>query len=160
MKDLDYPLSPERLLKAYASGVFPMAETRDDQEIFWVNPRRRGILPLDGFHVSRSLSRRIRRGGYEVALNRDFNAAVAACADREETWISREIELLYSSLHEMGHAHSLEIWEAEQLFGGVYGVTLGGAFFGESMFSRTKDASKLASGSSHTSSKHLWFHTF
>ena len=121
-----------------------MAETRDDQEIFWVNPRRRGILPLDRFHVSRSLARRIRRGGYEVALNRDFNAAVAACADRSETWINREIETLYSALHDMGYAHSLEIWKDGQLTGGVYGVTLGAAFFGESMFSRSKDASKLA----------------
>ena len=144
MKDDTPDLSPALVLSAYASGIFPMAEGRDDPGIFWVDPRRRGILPLDGFHISRSLARRIRRGGYAVTLNADFDAVVAGCADRAETWISAEIARLYASLHAQGHAHSLEIRVGEDLVGGVYGVTLGAAFFGESMFSRRTDASKLA----------------
>ena len=144
MKDEGAVLSPQLILGAYASGIFPMAESRDDPEIFWVDPRRRGILPIDGFHISRSLARRMRRGGYEVTLNADFDGVVAACADREETWISGEIAGLYNALHALGHAHSLEIRHDGRLTGGVYGVALGGAFFGESMFSRRTDASKLA----------------
>lgn len=144
MKDDAPVLSPQLILGAYASGIFPMAESRDDPEIFWVDPRRRGILPLDGFHVSRSLARRMRRGAYGVTLNADFDAVVAACADRSETWISEDIASIYSTLHDMGHAHSLEIWQDGELAGGVYGVALGTAFFGESMFSRRTDASKLA----------------
>lgn len=132
------------LLQAYASGIFPMAESRDDPDLFWVDPRRRGVLPLDGFHISRSLSRRIRRGGYEATLNRNFAGVVDACADRPETWINDEIRDLYLALHKGGHGHSLEIWSDHRLIGGVYGVTLGGAFFGESMFSRATDGSKLA----------------
>lgn len=144
MKDGETELTPQLLLGAYASGIFPMAESRDDPEIFWVDPRRRGILPMDRFHISRSLARRIRRGGYAVTLNRDFAGVVAGCADRPDTWINAEIFRLYSQLHDMGHAHSLEIWQDEELAGGVYGVALGAAFFGESMFSRRTDASKLA----------------
>ena len=144
MKDDAPLLSPQLILGAYASGIFPMAESRDDPEIFWVDPRRRGILPLDGFHISRSLARRIRRGGYDVTLNADFDAVVASCADRSETWISGEIAGIYGTLHDLGHAHSLEIWQEGQLAGGVYGVALGAAFFGESMFSRRTDGSKLA----------------
>lgn len=144
MKDDAPVLSPQLILGAYASGIFPMAESRDDPEIFWVDPRRRGILPLDGFHISRSLARRMRRGRYGATLDADFNGVVAACADRSETWISEEIASIYSTLHDMGHAHSLEIWEDTELVGGVYGVALGSAFFGESMFSRRTDASKLA----------------
>lgn len=153
MKDDSPVLSPQLILGAYASGIFPMAESRDDPEIFWVDPRRRGILPLDGFHVSRSLARRIRRGSYEVTLNADFDGVVAACADRSETWISEEIAGIYSALHELGHAHSLEIWQEGNLAGGVYGVALGAAFFGESMFSRRTDGSKLALA--HLT-HHLW----
>jgi len=137
-------LTAELLLLAYSAGVFPMAETRDDPEIFWVDPKRRGILPLDGFHLSRSLARRIKRGGYEVTVNRDFPAVVEACADRVETWINDEIYDRYVELHQMGKAHSLEVWQDGALSGGVYGVTQGAAFFGESMFSRRTDASKIA----------------
>ena len=121
-----------------------MAESRDDDELFWVDPRQRGVLPLDGFHVSRSLARRIRRGAYTATLNADFEGTLAGCADRSETWINAQIRALYLQLHQMGHAHSLEIWQDGVLAGGVYGVALGGAFFGESMFSRRTDASKLA----------------
>lgn len=137
-------ITPNLLLRAYASGIFPMAEGRRHPQIHWVDPARRGILPLDGFHISRSLGRRMRRGGYEVALNRDFPGVLDACADRDETWINAEIRALYLALHQMGYAHSLEIRTEGMLAGGVYGVTLGAAFFGESMFSRRTDASKLA----------------
>src|SRR6056297_279632 len=144
MSDAIPPLTPELLLQAYGAGVFPMCEHRDDPEIFWVDPHQRGILPLDGIHVSRSLARRMRRGGYEVTLNADFAGVLDACADRAETWINAEIRRLYLALHRMGHAHSLEIWQEGDLAGGVYGVVLGSAIFGESMFSRRTDASKLA----------------
>lgn len=137
-------LTPQRLLSAYALGVFPMAESRDATEIHWVDPRRRGVFPISEFHISRSLSRRIRRGSFSVTVDRDFDGVVRACADRPETWINDEIFHLYSQLHAMGHAHSLEIWQDGALVGGVYGVTLGAAFFGESMFSRATDGSKLA----------------
>lgn len=137
-------LTPDLLLKAYALGVFPMAESRADPDVFWVDPQRRGILPLDAFHISRSLARRLRRGGVEIAVNRDFAATVEGCADRPETWINDTIRDLYLALHASGFAHSLEVWRDGRLVGGVYGVTLGGAFFGESMFSRETDASKVA----------------
>lgn len=137
-------LTADLLLHAYASGVFPMAEHRDDPEVFWVDPKRRGILPLDGFRLSRSLAKRIRNGGFTVTVNRDFAGVVDGCADRAETWISAEIRDRYLELHAMGHAHSLEVWDGDALAGGVYGVSLGAAFFGESMFSRRRDASKLA----------------
>ncbi|MGH1354841.1 MAG: leucyl/phenylalanyl-tRNA--protein transferase [Thalassovita sp.] len=140
----DTILTPELLLNAYASGVFPMAETRDDPEIFWVDPRRRGVFPLDRFHISKSLAKRIRRQDFEVRINSDFPGVVQGCADREETWINDEIFFLYNQLYALGFAHSLEIFERDTLVGGVYGVTLGGAFFGESMFSRRTDASKIA----------------
>jgi len=132
------------MLRAYAMGIFPMAESRDDPEIHWVDPRLRGIIPLDGFHISRSLARRIRRGGYQATVDTDFAGVVTACAAREETWINDEIHRLYLDLHRMGHAHSQEIWQDGRLIGGVYGVVLGRAFFGESMFSAATDGSKLA----------------
>ncbi len=135
-------VTPELLLKAYAQGVFPMAESRDATEMHWVDPRRRGIIPLDGFHISRSLRGPILRA--TVTLDRDFDGVVQGCADRPETWINAEIFALYRALHAMGHAHSLEVWQDGQLVGGVYGVVLGAAFFGESMFSRVTDASKVA----------------
>lgn len=135
---------PEHLLKAYAMGIFPMAASRSDPSVHWVDPRRRGILPLDGFHISRSLRRRILRGSFRVTADRDFAGVVDGCADREETWISPQIRALYLALHDAGHAHSLEVWEDEALVGGVYGVVLGAAFFGESMFSFRTDASKVA----------------
>lgn len=121
-----------------------MAGSRDDPEIHWVDPRRRGVLPLDGFHISRSLARRIRRAEWQITTDRAFRAVVEGCSDRPETWINPEILDLYLELAGMGFAHSLEVWEGEELVGGVYGVALGAAFFGESMFSRRRDASKLA----------------
>jgi leucyl/phenylalanyl-tRNA--protein transferase len=137
-------LTPQLLLTAYAQGVFPMSEARDDPAVFWVDPRERGIIPLDGFHISRSLARRIRSARYRVTVDADFAGVVAGCADRRETWISHEIARLYGTLHDEGQAHSLEVWDGAALVGGVYGVTMGAAFFGESMFSRRTDASKVA----------------
>ncbi|MGD9865650.1 MAG: leucyl/phenylalanyl-tRNA--protein transferase [Pseudodonghicola sp.] len=137
-------ISPELLLHGYSIGVFPMAEHRDDPDIFWVDPKRRGIFPLESFHISRSLARRMRRGGYSVTIDRDFAGVLDGCADRAETWINQEIRTLYLDLHRLGRAHSLEVWEGDQLIGGVYGVVLGAAYFGESMFSRRTDASKIA----------------
>ncbi|WP_424832939.1 leucyl/phenylalanyl-tRNA--protein transferase [Ruegeria sp.] len=137
-------LSPELLLHGYSIGIFPMAEHRDDPELFWVEPKFRGVFPLDGFHISRSLARRMRNCGFHVTINRDFEGVVDGCADRSDTWINTELRRLYAALHQSDHAHSLEIWEENNLVGGVYGVALGGAFFGESMFSRRKDASKIA----------------
>ena len=137
-------ITPQLLLQAYAAGIFPMSEGRDDPNLFWVEPKRRGIIPLDGFHISRSLARKIRQNPFEIRINSDFAGVVAACADRDETWINPEITALYSALHENGFAHSLELWQGRDLVGGVYGVALGAAFFGESMFSRARDASKIA----------------
>ncbi|MDT8853679.1 leucyl/phenylalanyl-tRNA--protein transferase [Paracoccaceae bacterium Fryx2] len=137
-------LTPDILLRAYAAGIFPMAENRESPRIHWVDPRRRGVLPLDGFHISRSLAHRIRTWRYRVEINTDFTAVLHGCADRPDTWINHAIFRLYQTLHRAGHAHSLEVWEGDALVGGVYGVTLGAAFFGESMFSRRTDASKVA----------------
>lgn len=137
-------LTPELLLQGYAMGIFPMAEHREDPEIFWVDPRRRGVFPLDRFHISRSLARRMRRMDYSVDINQDFASVVTGCAERAETWINDEIRDHYLALHDRGHAHSLEIRADGALIGGVYGVVLGAAFFGESMFSRQTDASKIA----------------
>jgi len=137
-------LTAEILLRAYASGVFPMAEGRDDPRVFWVDPRKRGILPLAGFHMSRSLKRRLRRLDYRIEVNTDFAGVVGACASRGETWINDTIFALYGQLHRLGLAHSLEVWRENRLAGGVYGVALGSAFFGESMFSRITDGSKIA----------------
>ena len=140
----DRKLTPELLLGADSAGVFPMAEARDDPDVFWVDPRRRGILPLDGFRMSRSLARRMRRGGMIASLNEDFEAVLDGCADRDETWINDTIRDLMVELHRMGHAHSFEVRQDGALFGGMYGVALGAAFFGESMFSRATDGSKMA----------------
>lgn len=143
----DLPLiTPETLLMAYAAGVFPMAEGRDDPEIFWVDPKARGILPLDGFRMSRSLSKAVGREQFLLTLNENFDGVLAGCAAREETWINEEITALYRELHDSGFAHSLEVWadRGQRLVGGVYGVTIGSAFFGESMFSTARDASKIA----------------
>jgi len=138
-------LTPDLLLAAYANGIFPMSESRDDPEVFWVDPRRRGVIPLDGFHTSRSLRRRMRRGEMTASINSDFAGVVRGCADRPETWINDTIFDLYTALHADGAAHSVEVWDTSgALVGGVYGVALGAAFFGESMFSRTTDASKIA----------------
>lgn len=137
-------ITPEILLRGYAMGVFPMAEGRDDAEIHWVDPRRRGIFPLDNFHISRSLAAHIRQQTFTVRTDSDFAGVLAGCADRPETWINAEINALYLALHHLGYAHSLEVWSGDDLIGGVYGVTLGAAFFGESMFSRRTNASKIA----------------
>jgi leucyl/phenylalanyl-tRNA---protein transferase len=137
-------LDPRLLLQGYATGIFPMADSRQADELFWVEPRNRAIIPLDNFHVSRSLGRTIRSGRFTVTCDRDFAGVIAACADREETWINAELEQAMLALHGSGHAHSIEVWHGDVLAGGVYGVKLGRAFFGESMFSRVRDASKVA----------------
>ena len=140
MKSLD----PDLLLRAYSIGVFPMADSRDARELYWVEPRRRAIIPLDRFHLSRSLRKTLRSGVYEVTRDQAFARIVRLCADREETWINAEIEAGYVRLHEAGRAHSIEVWRDGALAGGLYGVRLGAAFFGESMVSLDRDASKVA----------------
>jgi leucyl/phenylalanyl-tRNA---protein transferase len=141
-------LTPELLLRAYAAGIFPMAESADDPELFWVDPVRRGILPLDGFHLPRRLKRTLRSGRFDIACDRDFAAVMRGCAEpraeRPQTWINEEILRVYGALHAQGFAHSVEAWLDGALVGGLYGVVIGGAFFGESMFSRVNDASKVA----------------
>lgn len=137
-------LTPEILLRGYTIGIFPMAEHRDDAEIFWVDPKRRGIIPLGGFHISRSLRRRLLRCGFDIRIDTAFAEVVDGCANRVETWINAEIRQHYIALYNAGYAHSLEVWDGAELVGGVYGVTVGAAFFGESMFSRRTDASKIA----------------
>jgi leucyl/phenylalanyl-tRNA--protein transferase len=141
-------ITPEILLRAYSIGLFPMAESADDPEIFWVEPDVRGVLPLDDhFHISKSLRKTIRQKPFDIRFNGDFDAVITACAsetsDRPSTWINETIRTLYSALHRMGHAHSVEAWDGNELIGGLYGVSLGSAFFGESMFSRRTDASKI-----------------
>lgn len=140
----DPPLTPEILLRAYANGIFPMADSAEDSDVFWVQPEIRGIMPLDGFHVSRSLRRAIRRADYTITFDTQFADVVRGCADRDQTWINQTIFDQYMQLHAIGHAHSIEINHDGALIGGVYGVTLGTAFFGESMFSRATNASKIA----------------
>lgn len=137
-------LTPEMLLDAYAGGIFPMAEHRGDPALFWVDPRQRGILPLEGFHISRSLAKTIRSARFTITYDAGFDAVVSACADREETWINQNLTWLYGQLHRAGKARSIEMWQDGELVGGVFGVTIGGAFFGESMFSHATDASKVA----------------
>jgi leucyl/phenylalanyl-tRNA--protein transferase len=137
-------IDPDLLLRAYAIGVFPMSDSRDADEVFWVEPRRRAILPLDNFRLSRSLRKTIRSGEYRVTCDAAFSEVVRRCAEREETWINADIEESYQRLHQRGHAHSIECWQGEELVGGLYGVNLGAAFFGESMFSARRDASKVA----------------
>ena len=141
-------LTPELMLRAYRAGLFPMAEGRDTDRLYWLDPERRGVIPLDRFHLPRRLRRTVLGGPYTVTANRCFGRVIAACAapgpGRKDTWINPEIETLFTALHRMGHAHSLETWEGETLVGGLYGVSLGAAFFGESMFSRARDASKVA----------------
>ncbi len=142
------PIDPNLLLRAYSVGVFPMADARDADDVYWVEPKMRGILPLDGFHLSRSLAKTIKSDQFAVTANRAFGRVVAACAEsttlRPGTWINRQIETACAQLHLTGHAHSVECWLDNRLVGGLYGISLGGAFFGESMFSRERDASKVA----------------
>ena len=141
------PITPDLLLRAYAAGLFPMADSADDPDLFWVEPEVRGILPLDGFHVPRRLARTLRQAPFEIRFDTAFDDVVAACAEsvenRPSTWINSTIAELYGSLHRLGHAHSVEAWRDGKLGGGLYGVSLRRAFFGESMFSRATDASKI-----------------
>ena len=137
-------LGPEELLALYAQGLFPMADSRDDTRAAIVDPPLRGILPLNALHIPRRLRRTVRQNIYEVHVDSAFGAVVEACAKREDTWISYGIEYLYDALFTEGHAHSIECWQGDDLVGGLYGVRLGGAFFGESMFSTARDASKVA----------------
>ena len=143
-----FQLTPDILIEAYAAGIFPMAESADDPELFWVDPTRRGIIPLDAFHVPRRLKRVLRGGSLQVRCDTQFEAVMRGCAEasdtRPTTWINDEIVQLYSALFARGAAHSVECWHDEELVGGLYGVSLGAAFFGESMFSRMTDASKVA----------------
>jgi leucyl/phenylalanyl-tRNA--protein transferase len=140
-------VTPDMLLRAYSIGLFPMADSADDPELFWVEPEIRGVIPLEGFHVSRSLLKTIRKTHFDIRFNTAFEAVMEGCAapapDRPTTWINSKIRALYATLHSMGYAHSVEAWEDGMLVGGLYGVTLGSAFFGESMFSRRTNASKI-----------------
>ncbi len=140
-------LSPELLLRAYASGIFPMSESADDPEIFWVRPEQRGIIPLDQFHISRSLQKTVKRAPFDIRYNTAFEQVLQGCAIRLDpeagSWINQTIRQGYIGLHKAGHCHSVEAWQGERLVGGLYGVSLGGAFFGESMFSHATDASKV-----------------
>lgn len=141
-------ITPSVLLRAYACGIFPMSESADDPTIFWVEPEQRGIIPLDGFRVSSRLARTVRSDSFRVTVNTAFKQTIAGCAapqpGRDDTWINGRIRDLYTSLHEIGHCHSVEVWHGDQLVGGLYGVSLGRAFFGESMFHTERDASKVA----------------
>jgi leucyl/phenylalanyl-tRNA--protein transferase len=137
-------LDPDLLLRAYAIGVFPMADSREAKEVFWVEPRRRAIMPIEGFHFSRSLRRTVRSGAFAVTRDTAFPEVIIRCSERQETWINEPIKESFAELHRLGHAHSIECWQEGELVGGLYGVKLGGAFFGESMFSLRTDASKVA----------------
>ena len=141
-------ITPQVLLKAYACGIFPMAESAEDPNLFWIEPEHRGVLPLESFHIPRRLRRTIRQDVFEIRVDHDFQGVIDGCAapanGRRKTWINREIRRLYGALYEMGYCHTVEAWREGQLVGGLYGVSLGGAFFGESMFARERDASKVA----------------
>ncbi len=137
-------LKPDILLAAYRAGIFPMAESASDKNIFWVDPKYRGIMPLNQFHVSKSLRKEILKLNYQVSVNTRFEEIIKMCAERPETWINQDILTNYCLLHQNGHAHCLEIWSNKKLIGGVYGVSIGAAFFGESMFSKKNNASKIA----------------
>ncbi len=141
-------ISPELILKAYSNGLFPMAETRLGDKIYWLDPEMRGILPLDGFHLPRRLRRTVLSNVFHVTVDTAFSKVVSSCAEsrpgREDTWINPQIERIFATLHQMGYAHSVECWQQDRLVGGLYGVAIGGAFFGESMFSQQTDASKVA----------------
>lgn len=140
-------ITPQLLLKAYACGIFPMSESADDPHLFWIEPEHRGILPLDGFHLPRRLARTVRSDHFEIRVDSDFEGVINGCAEpapgRDNTWINTEIRRLYGELFELGHCHTVEAWREGKLVGGLYGVSIGGAFFGESMFARERDASKV-----------------
>ena len=141
-------ITPQVLLKAYAVGIFPMAESADDPGLYWIEPEQRGIIPLDCFHISRRLARTVRSDHFEVRIDTDFDAVITGCAEatdiRSKTWINARIRKLYGELFRLGHCHTVECWRDGRLVGGLYGVRIGAAFFGESMFSRERDASKIA----------------
>jgi len=141
-------ITPDLILRAYRAGIFPMAEDADDTDVFWVSPTRRGVLPLDAFHVSTSLRKVLRSHTFQLSVDRDFYAVIDACAapaaDRETTWINSTIRRAYGDLFSRGHCHTVEVWDGEELVGGLYGLAIGGAFFGESMFHRRSNASKIA----------------
>src|ERR1017187_4883998 len=141
-------ITPEVLLKAYACGIFPMAENAEDPALYWIEPEKRGIIPLDRFHLPARLARTVRSDRYTVTVNRDFDGVLEGCAasqpDRPRTWINGRIRALYRKLYERRHAHSVEVYQGDDLVGGLYGVSLGAAFFGESMFHLARDASKVA----------------
>lgn len=136
-------ITPEMILEAYAEGVFPMAESADSDEVIWVDPDTRAIIPLDSFHVPKSLKRFMRKSDFTLSINQDFTGVIKACAERDETWINKSIMESYVKLHEMGFAHSIECWDNGRLVGGLYGIMLWRAFFGETMFSRKTNASKV-----------------
>lgn len=141
-------LTPELILRAYAAGIFPMAEDADSPDLFWVSPEKRGVLPLDGFHISRSLRKTMKTREFSVRVDTDFEAVIDGCAtegeDRDSTWINPEIRRLYGELFRRGYVHTVEVWAEGELVGGLYGLSMGAAFFGESMFHRVTDASKIA----------------
>lgn len=137
-------LDARTLLSGYAQGVFPMAASADDPTLHWFDPKRRGVLPIGGIHASRSLRRDLRRGGWSAHLDGDFNAIVAACAERDDTWINTPLKGLYAQLHRAGYAHAIEIRQSGEFAGGLFGITIGGAFFGESMMSARRNGSKMA----------------
>jgi len=137
-------LAPETLLHAYRNGIFPMADPDDDWQISWYSPAKRGIFPLEDFHVPHDLARLVRQQRFDVTVDQDFETVVRCCADRDSTWISKEIVVAYTNLHRLGYAHSVECRQAGRLVGGLYGVAIGGVFFGESMFHHVRDASKVA----------------
>ena len=143
---LNTEITPEVLLRAYACGIFPMAESADDPTLFWVEPEERGVIPLDGLKVSSRLARTVRSGQFQLTVNRDFENVIRSCAHRPEqgVWITADMIDAYTTLHRLGHAHSVEVWHNGELAGGIYGVATGGLFAGESMFTRVRDASKVA----------------
>jgi len=146
--DISVEITPQVLLKAYSCGIFPMAESADDPALYWIEPQHRGLLPLDGVHVPRRLARNVRREMFEIRVDHDFAGVIRGCAasrtGRRSTWINARIRALYGELFQTGYCHTVEAWQGERLVGGLYGVALGGVFFGESMFSRQTDASKIA----------------
>lgn len=141
-------ITPELILRAYRAGIFPMAEDAADEDLFWVSPDQRGIMPLDGFHLSRSLRKSMRRSGFAIRVDTDWDGVIEGCAtvgeDRDSTWINGSIRRVYGELFRRGVAHTVEVWDGPDLVGGLYGLAIGGAFFGESMFHRRTDASKMA----------------
>ena len=141
---MDISLAPETLIRAYCNGIFPMAEGKDTNKIFWISPEVRGVIPLNKFHISKSLRRSIVKRDYNIKINTDFLGVIKNCADRSESWINSDILKAYSDLFNLGFCHSIEVWENDDLIGGIYGLAIKRAFFGESMFSKRSNASKIA----------------